>query len=106
MFRSAGGDSVVKPIFGSRGRNIVRVRDDEQAKSLLDPLTAEGRVIYQQRYVEHGDQDFRLLVIGDHVFGLRRHRPGHWITNASCGAEGYGRQASAPNRNSPSPPAG
>ena len=98
FFRSAGGDSVVKPIFGSRGKNIVRVRGEEQAKSVFNSLAAEGRVIYQQRYVEHGDQDFRLLVIGDHVFGLRRQRPGHWITNASCGAEGYRHQPSTAER--------
>lgn len=87
-FRQHGGDSVVKPVFGSRGRNIVRVQDERTARSLFESLADSGSVIYQQRYIEHGDSDLRLLVVGSKVFGMQRFRPGHWVTNISQGADG------------------
>ena len=88
-FRQYGGDSVVKPVFGSRGRNIVRVQDERSAINLFESLAESGSVIYQQRYIEHGDSDLRLLVVGSKVFGMQRFRPGHWVTNISQGAEGH-----------------
>ena len=86
FFEQNGCDSVVKPIFGSRGRNIVRINLLGDALQYFDQLESLGAVIYQQQFVDHGDVDFRLLVVGDRVFGMRRQRQGHWIVNASLGA--------------------
>ncbi len=94
-FRRNGGDCVVKPLFGSRGQNIVRVQDEPSARSLFQSLADSGNVIYQQRYIEHGDSDLRLFVIGSKVFGMQRCRPGHWVTNISQGAEGRTHEPSA-----------
>jgi ribosomal protein S6--L-glutamate ligase len=86
FFRDAARDCVVKPIFGSRGRNIARVKTESQALTLFEQLESQGKVIYQQRYIEHGDRDLRLLVIGNQLVSMVRRLPGSWITNASLGA--------------------
>ena len=87
FFSQHNNDVVLKPIFGSRGRGIERVRDEQAAIELFSQIQSEDRVIYLQEYIEHGDWDLRLLVVGEAVHGMRRQRPNHWITNASLGAE-------------------
>lgn len=87
FFENAGCDSVVKPIFGSRGRNIVRLQSLPEAERYFSELEKSKSVIYQQQYIEHGDVDYRLLVVGDQVFGMRRTLEGSWIVNASLGAK-------------------
>lgn len=87
QFQKSGGDTVIKPLFGSRGVGIERLQDRSEAETTFEKLEQQGRVIYQQQFVCHGDSDIRLLVVGDEVMGMRRHRPGHWITNISCGGE-------------------
>lgn len=85
QFERLAGDVVVKPIFGSQGRGIVRLQDADSAIQHFENLIADGQVIYQQQFLEHNG-DYRLLVIGDEVYGMYRRRPGHWLTNASQGA--------------------
>ena len=87
FFVDSGCDSVVKPIFGSRGRDIERIQDEADAAALFQSIEAQGNVIYQQEYLEHGDSDLRLLVVGTVVYAMERKRIGHWVTNASLGAE-------------------
>ena len=87
-FQSLGGDVIYKPLFGSMGNGIVRLQDEEEALKCFAAEVAEGQVIYQQTFIEHGDSDLRLLVIGDEVIGMRRVRPGHWLTNIAKGAIG------------------
>lgn len=87
FFHDHGNDVVVKPIFGSQGRGVIRIRDPKAANDHFTNLIAEGRVVYLQEYIEHSDWDLRLLVIGEQVHAMRRHRPGHWVTNASLGSE-------------------
>lgn len=79
-------DVVVKPLFGSRGRGIERLTDAKRAGQRFQELEADGHVICLQQFIDHGDSDMRLLVIGDRVLGMRRHRPGHWLTNLAQGA--------------------
>ncbi len=86
FFEELGNDCVLKPIFGSRGRGILRIREKEVAAKVFSDRIAAGDVIYQQEFVEHGDSDVRVLVVGDQLFGMCRRRPGHWIINASQGA--------------------
>ncbi len=86
QFEEFGCDTVVKPIFGSQGRGIVRVRDRKAAELLFQQRLAGGQVVYQQQFIEHGESDLRLLVIGQKVIGMSRYRQGHWVTNASQGA--------------------
>ena len=87
-FETLGGDVIYKPLFGSMGNGIVRLQNEEAAQSCFVAQIAEGQVIYQQTFIEHGDSDIRLLVIGDDVIGMRRVRRGHWLTNIAQGAIG------------------
>ncbi len=85
-FRQLAMDSVIKPLFGSGGNGIERVQELAVASKLFSQKVENGEIIYQQQFIDHGDTDFRLLVIGDRVLGMQRTHPGHWITNIQQGA--------------------
>ena len=87
-FEKLGGQSVVKPLFGSMGFGIKRLEGLEEAKAYFTTAVESGSVIYQQRFVEHAGFDIRLLVIGEQVLGMKRSNDGHWITNISQGGVG------------------
>lgn len=87
-FESLGGDVVVKPIFGSMGRGIQRLRSLASAKEVYEGLIQQGSVIYQQRFIPHDGSDLRLLVIDEQVWAMRRRATSGWITNISQGGHG------------------
>lgn len=83
-----GGDCLLKPLFGSRGRGIVRIASPD----VLASVTAAGErdgpggVYYMQRFIDHGGWDARILLVGDRAFSMRRRAAdGGWRTNLSCG---------------------
>jgi ribosomal protein S6--L-glutamate ligase len=86
-FERLGGDVVVKPLFGSEGRGLVRVTHPELARRTFQTLERLGAVLYVQRAVRHPGHDLRLFVLGDRVLGaIRRHAPdGDWRTNVAVG---------------------
>jgi len=92
-YEALGGDVVVKPLFGSEGRGLVRVSDPEIARRVFHTLERLGAVLYLQHFVSHSGHDIRAFVLGDRVLGaIRRHAPeGDWRTNVSVGgrAEAY-----------------
>jgi ribosomal protein S6--L-glutamate ligase len=84
-FEQLGGDVVVKPIFGSEGRGIVRVSDPELAVRTFRTLERVGSVLYLQRFIEHEGFDVRVLVLDGRVLGaMRRRANGDFRTNVSC----------------------
>jgi RimK family alpha-L-glutamate ligase len=87
-FAELGGDVVMKPLFGSEGRGIVRLSDEGIAERAFKALEQIGSVFYLQEFVEHEGCDLRLLVIGDEVLGMKRHNANDWRTNISRGAVG------------------
>jgi tetrahydromethanopterin:alpha-L-glutamate ligase len=81
----AKGPLVLKPLFGSQGRNLRLIASPDD---LPDPGVVAG-VYYLQRFVgverDGGFRDFRLLVWQGHVIAaMMRHAP-HWITNVKRG---------------------
>jgi ribosomal protein S6--L-glutamate ligase len=86
-FERLGGDVVVKPLFGSEGRGLVRVSEFELARRTFHTLARLGAVIYVQRFVRHPGYDLRAFVLGDRVVGaIRRDASGgDWRTNVSVG---------------------
>ena len=86
-FEALGGDVVVKPLFGSEGRGLVRVTDPELARRVFHALERIGAVLYLQRFVRHPGHDLRAFVLGGRVLGaIRRHAPpGDWRTNVAVG---------------------
>ncbi len=86
-FEELGGDVVVKPLFGSEGRGLVRLSDREIAWRTFHTLERLGAVLYLQRFIRHPGHDFRVFVLGGSVLGsMRRHATsGEWRTNVSLG---------------------
>ncbi len=87
-WRSLGCDCVSKPLFGSRGRGIVRIRDEPSLTPLIDAAAAQpaGAVTYLQEFVPHDGWDVRILVVGDDTVAIRRFASsGEWRTNVSLG---------------------
>ncbi|MBX9622894.1 MAG: RimK family alpha-L-glutamate ligase [Gemmataceae bacterium] len=85
-FDRLGGDVVVKPIFGSEGRGMVRLTDPETAWRTFHALARTGQVIYQQRFVRHPGWDLRAFVLGGRVIAaMKRTARGDWRTNVALG---------------------
>jgi tetrahydromethanopterin:alpha-L-glutamate ligase len=86
-FDALGGDVVVKPLFGSEGRGLVRISDKELGWRTFHALQRLGAVLYLQRVVRHPGHDIRVFVLRGSVIGvMRRHAtPGEWRTNVSLG---------------------
>jgi ribosomal protein S6--L-glutamate ligase len=83
-FAALGGDAVVKPVFGSEGRGMVRVSDPDLAWRTFRTLERTQSVLYVQQYVPHPGWDLRAFVIGDRVVAaMRRHAQGGWRTNVA-----------------------
>ena len=86
-FETLGRDVVVKPLFGSEGRGLVRACERELARRVFQALAAIGSVIYVQRTIRHPGYDYRAFVLGGKVVGaIRRFAPaGDWRTNVAVG---------------------
>src|SRR5262249_44611981 len=85
-FHALDGDVVVKPLFGSEGRGMVRVSDAELAWRTFRTLERLQSVIYVQRFIPHPGWDLRAFVIGGRVLtAMRRHANGGWRTNVAQG---------------------
>ncbi|MBV9628149.1 MAG: RimK family alpha-L-glutamate ligase [Xanthobacteraceae bacterium] len=82
---AANGPLVLKPLFGSQGRNLRLITSPAD----LPDLNAVAGVYYLQRFAgverDGGFRDFRLLVWqGNVIAAMMRHAP-HWITNVKRG---------------------
>lgn len=81
------GDVVVKPLFGSQGKGIVRVSDEDVAYRVFKALTLNNLVIYIQEFIPHEGRDIRAFVIeGEVVASIYRLADG-WKTNVSQGGK-------------------
>lgn len=88
-FERLGGDVVVKPLFGSEGRGIVRVSDPDTALRVFRALERIDAVLYVQQFVAHAGYDVRVLVLDGRVLGsMRRCNTSDFRTNISRRARG------------------
>ena len=62
-FDALGGDVVVKPLFGSEGRGLVRISDKELAWRTFHALERLGPILYLQRFIRHPGHDYRVFVL-------------------------------------------
>jgi RimK family alpha-L-glutamate ligase len=85
-WESLGQDVVVKPLFGSEGRGIMRVSDPDLAHRTFTTLERLGAIIYLQQFIPHQGYDLRLFVLGNRIFGMKRINGRDWRTNVSRGA--------------------
>jgi ribosomal protein S6--L-glutamate ligase len=87
-FAELGGEVVVKPLFGSEGRGMVRVSDPDLAWRTFRTLERLQSVLYLQRYIPHPGWDLRVFVLGDRVLNaMRRYARGDWRTNVAQGGK-------------------
>jgi ribosomal protein S6--L-glutamate ligase len=86
-FERLGRDVLVKPIFGSEGRGIVRVEDSSQAYRVFRSLMVTGHILYLQEFVRGPGHDVRILTLGGKPIGSMVRRPpaGDFRANASRG---------------------
>jgi ribosomal protein S6--L-glutamate ligase len=82
------GSAVAKPIAGSLGEGLLRVRDDRAGRRQVLEAVARDGAVYLQAYVNHPGRDARLFVVGDRVTGAieRIATDGEWRTNVGRGA--------------------
>jgi ribosomal protein S6--L-glutamate ligase len=85
-FARLGGDVVVKPLFGSEGRGMLRLQDADLAWRTFNTLERLQAVIYLQQYIRHPGWDLRAFVLGNHVLAAMRRRARRgWRTNVAQG---------------------
>jgi RimK family alpha-L-glutamate ligase len=88
-FTALGGDVVVKPIFGSEGRGMIRLTDFDLAWRTFRTLERLQSVLYVQRFVPHPGWDLRAFVLaGGVIAAMRRRARGDWRTNVAQGGTG------------------
>ncbi len=81
------GEAVIKPLFGSLGHGLMRVRTREDARHMARAVTQMRSVFYVQQAIDHGGSDYRVFVVGGRVLGAieRRAPEGQWRTNVAIG---------------------
>jgi ribosomal protein S6--L-glutamate ligase len=85
-FEALGGDVVVKPLFGSEGRGMVRISDPETAWRTFRALARMQSVVYVQSYIAHPGWDLRAFILGGRpLAAMRRQARGDWRTNVAQG---------------------
>jgi RimK family alpha-L-glutamate ligase len=85
-FHQLGGDVVVKPLFGSEGRGMIRVSDIEIAWRTFRTLERLQAILYVQQFIRHPGWDLRVFVLGNRVLtAMRRHAKNDWRTNVAQG---------------------
>jgi ribosomal protein S6--L-glutamate ligase len=95
-FGQLGGDIVVKPLFGSEGRGMVRIADPELAWRTFRAIERMQAVIYLQQFIRHPGWDLRVFVLGDRVLtAMRRYANDGWRTNVAQGGRGEAVRVSA-----------
>jgi RimK family alpha-L-glutamate ligase len=80
------GDVILKPLFGSEGKGMVRISDPETAYRVLRAWELNRYIYYIQEYLPHFQEDIRAFVVGDKVAAAMLRRGIGWKTNFSQGA--------------------
>lgn len=78
-------DAIVKPLFGSNGRGMVRVTDEEVAYRVFKALEMERAVYYVQATIVHDGRDLRVFTLGGDVLASMWRRAEGWRTNVARG---------------------
>ena len=91
MRESAAGHSLVlKPLFGSQGKGLMRVGlVDGQHQPLPDLSREYGGMAYLQRFVPplaSPGHDWRVMVVGGRAVTAMRRVSAHWVHNVAQGA--------------------
>jgi RimK family alpha-L-glutamate ligase len=85
-YHELGGDVVIKPLFGSEGRGMVRITDVDSAHRVFKALELGNYIYYLQQYVPHNSEDIRVFVINGEPVAAMVRRGKDWKTNMANGA--------------------
>ena len=96
-FQALEGDVIVKPLFGSEGRGLVRVSDSELAWRAFHALERLNAVLYLQRVVRHPGYDLRVFVLRGAVLA-RCAGTHHRASGARMYRSGVGRRLAGSSR--------
>ena len=80
-------DVILKPLFGSEGKGMVRISDEETAYRVLRAWELNRYIYYIQEYLPHFQKDIRAFVVGDRVVAAMLRTGTGWKTNFSKGAK-------------------
>jgi RimK family alpha-L-glutamate ligase len=80
-------DVILKPLFGSEGKGMVRISDEETAYRVLRAWELNRYIYYIQEYLPHFHKDIRAFVVGDCVVAAMLRTGTGWKTNYSKGAK-------------------
>lgn len=85
-YSQLGPDVVIKPMFGSEGRGMIRVTDPDLAWRCFRAIEQTGGVLYLQEFITNGGWDVRAFVIGNQVVAaIKRHAQKDWRANIAQG---------------------
>ena len=81
------GSVLVKPIFGSQGKGIIKLEGYEYAPLKVAALLKDRGVLYLQQFVHNPGRDIRVFVVGETALGAiyRVTPPGSFRSNLSQG---------------------
>ncbi len=84
---AALGEVVMKPVAGSLGVDVARVRGGARGRREIGERAERDGAVYLQQYVPHPGRDLRVFVVGGETrAALTRHAPpGEWRTNVAGG---------------------
>lgn len=88
-YEELGPDVVMKPLFGSEGRGLMRMSHPDLAVRAFSVITRLSGVVYLQPYIPHEGRDWRVLIAGDNVLGMERRQVSGWRTNLGQGGRPY-----------------
>ncbi|MFW9917396.1 MAG: RimK family alpha-L-glutamate ligase [Candidatus Thorarchaeota archaeon] len=87
-FHELGGDILFKPLFGAKGREIVRIQDEATLLAVVQMLERQERIVLLEEFIQTDAsrksgffEDLRLFVADDEVIGAMIRRSQSWITN-------------------------
>ncbi len=86
---SAGRSLVLKPMFGSQGKGLMRVGMVDGVSVPLPELKRYGGLAYLQRFVPQAQVpgfDWRVLVVGGRAVAAMKRVSEHWVHNVAQGA--------------------
>ncbi|MEX3951043.1 RimK family alpha-L-glutamate ligase [Paraburkholderia sp. EG287B] len=88
---AAGREVVLKPLFGSQGKGLMRLGGGESGCASLPALRDYGKLAYLQRFVPPTVApgtpgfDWRVLVVGGRAVTAMRRVSEHWVHNVAQG---------------------
>jgi RimK family alpha-L-glutamate ligase len=84
-FDEFGGDVVIKPLYGARGRGVFRIVDRNHAEAIFRELEQIASIFYIQKFLPHNNEDFRLLILDGSVIASMKRKSRNWKTNIARG---------------------